>query len=71
MSKNPLDSLTDSEKEDILSHMRFYHNGPNCDSLSFEELATYFSMVFDKIVGNLECYLKELGSNQTIEVMNR
>jgi hypothetical protein len=70
-SKNPLDSLTDAEKEDILSHMRFYHNGPHSDSPSFKELATYFPMVFDKIASNLECYLKELESNQTIEVMNR
>ena len=70
-SKTPFKSLSDTEKEDILSHMRHYHGGPNSDSPSFEELATYFPLVFEKITSNLECYLKELESNQTIEVMNR
>ena len=70
-NNNPFESLPDTEKEDILSHMRHYHGGPNSDFPSFEELASYFPMVFEKIASNLECYLKELESNQTIEVMNR
>jgi hypothetical protein len=65
-SKNPFEFLSDTEKEDILFHMRHYHNGPNSDSPSFEELAMYFPMVFEKIASNLDCYLKELESNQTL-----
>ncbi len=68
-SKNLFDSLLDIEREDILSHMRYYHNGPNSDSTSFEELAMYFPKVFEKISGNLECYLKKLESNQTLDEM--
>jgi len=67
-SKNPFESLPDTEKEDILSHMRYYHGGPRTDFPSFEELATYFPMVFDKIASNLECHLKELEGNQTLEI---
>ena len=63
-SKNPFESLSEIEKEDILTHMRHYHGGPNSDSPSFEELATYFPMIFEKIASNLECYLKELESNK-------
>jgi hypothetical protein len=70
-NNNPFESLPDTEKEDIVSHMRYYHGGPNSDFPSFEELSTYFPMVFEKIASNLECYLKQLESNQTIEVMNR
>ena len=66
ISMNPLDSLADAEKGDILSHMRFYHNGPNSDSPSFQELATYFPMVFDKIASNLEWYVQELESHQAL-----
>jgi hypothetical protein len=67
-SKNPFESLPDTEKEDILSHMRYYHGGPSTDSPSFEELATYFPMIFEKIASNLEYYLKELEDNQTLEI---
>jgi len=70
-NNNPFESLPDTEKEDILSHMRHYHSGTNSDFPSFDELATYFPMVFEKIASNLESYLKELESNQTIEVVNR
>jgi len=35
-STNPFKSLSDREKGNILSHMRYYHNGPNTDSPSFE-----------------------------------
>ena len=68
-SKNPFESLSNTEKEDILSHMRHYHGGPSTDSPSFEELATYFPMVFVKIASNLECHLKELEGNQALEIL--
>ncbi|MCL4501935.1 MAG: hypothetical protein M1438_08765 [Deltaproteobacteria bacterium] len=58
--KNPLESISKAEKEDIISHMRSYHGGPNSDSPSFEELAAYFPRVFEKITDNLDCYIKEL-----------
>jgi REP element-mobilizing transposase RayT len=66
-SKNPFESLPDTEKNDILSHMRYYHSRPSTDYPSFEELATYFPMIFEKIASNLECYLKKIESNQTLD----
>jgi hypothetical protein len=67
-SRNPIESLSDIEKKDILSHMRCYHNGPNSDFPSFEELAIFFPMVFEKIASNLECYLKELENNKLLGI---
>lgn len=61
--KNPFDSLTDSEKKDILSHMRHYHGGPSSENPTFDELAKYFPSVFDKISGNLEYYIEHLEKN--------
>ena len=60
---NPLDSISAEEKSDILSHMRNYHGGPTSDSPTFHELASYFPKVFEKIKGNLECYLDMLSEN--------
>lgn len=59
-SRDPLSTLNSSEKADILRHMRHYHGGPSNNNPSFEELSYYFPMVFDKIAGNLECYLNDL-----------
>ncbi len=59
-ASNPLSSISAQEKTDILGHMRHYHHGPDSDTPTFQELAHYFPMVFDKIKGNLECYLENL-----------
>jgi len=57
---NPFESLSTDEKTDILSHLRHYHGGPLTDKPSFSELALFFPRVFEKIAGNLECYIKNL-----------
>ena len=67
LSSNPLESLSHEERTDILKHMRHYHGGPTSDSPSFGQFAQYFPRVFDKIKGNLECYLEHLSSNGMIE----
>ena len=66
-ASNPLKTLSDEEKIDILSHMRHYHHGPNHDNPTFQELASYFPRVFKKIKGNLESYLEDLAEDVTIE----
>lgn len=66
-ASNPLETLPDDEKSDILGHMRYYHHGPKSDNPTFRELAGYFPKVFDKIKGNLECYLENLAEEATIE----
>ncbi len=64
--QNPFDKLMVSEKQDILSHMRYYHGGPCNNNPDMTELSSYVPQVFEKIAGNLECYLKELEQNQTL-----
>lgn len=61
---NPFESLSDEEKSNVLSHLRYYHGGPQSDKPTFSELASYFPKVFEKIAGNLECYIKNLEENE-------
>jgi len=60
LSSNPLETISKEERSDILEHMRHYHHGPESDNPSFVELSDYFPKIFEKIKGNLECYLKNL-----------
>ena len=60
---NPFDSLPPNEQSDILNHLRYYHYGPHSDHPSFNELASLFPNVFDKITSNLECYTNSLESD--------
>jgi len=67
LAENPFDKLDEPEKRDILSHMRCYHGGPCHDNPDMAELAHYVPQVFDKIASNLECYLKQLHQDETID----
>ena len=60
LAQDPFDKLMESERQDILSHMRYYHGGPCHDDPDMAEIAIYVPQVFEKIASNLECYLKEL-----------
>lgn len=66
LAQNPFAKLTESEKQDILYHMRYYHGGPSHDHPSMEELASYLPRVFEKIASNLECYVQDLERNKAI-----
>lgn len=67
--QNPFNHLNEYEKIDMLTHLRNYHGGPLSDNPSFMELASYFPSVFEKIKGNLECYLEDLESNSVGECL--
>lgn len=58
--RDPMEMISQDEREAILSHMRHYHGGPCENRPSFEELAFFLPAVFQKISSNLECYLKQL-----------
>ncbi len=66
-ASNPLDTLSIEEKTDIINHMRYYHHGPDSDNPTFQELAHYFPRVFEKIKGNLECYLENIAEEGPVE----
>jgi len=63
-AQNPFQSLTESEKHDILKHMRYYHGGPHNDNPDMLEFSMYLPRVFHKISENLECYLEDLEENR-------
>jgi len=65
--QDPFRKLPEPERQDILHHMRKYHGGPLWDNPDIEEIAQYLPSVFDKIAGNLDCYLKALEDGKGIE----
>lgn len=66
-AENPFERLSAVEKQNVLSHMRSYHGGPLHDNPNMEELSTYLPQVFEKMSGNLKCYLEQLENGETVE----
>jgi len=64
---NPFTLIDSEEQKNILDLLRYYHGGPMNDQPSFNELTQYFPRVFDKIAGNLECYIKYLENNEVLQ----
>jgi hypothetical protein len=67
IEENPFNKLKEAERQDILSHMRYYHGGPCHDNPDMTELASYVPQVFEKIASNLECYLKQVEQDETLD----
>jgi hypothetical protein len=65
--RDPMDMISDDERQAILKHMRSYHGGPSEASPSFDDLIPYLPRVFDKIASNLECYVRDLEAGKTIQ----
>lgn len=65
--QDPFKALPETERQDILRHMRNYHGGPLGDDPDIEDLAQFLPQVFEKIAGNLECYVKSLEDGKGIE----
>ena len=66
-SRDPFLALPKEEQEIVLHHMRYYHGGPCSPKPTFNELLPFLPSVFDKIAGNLECYVNQLESDKEIE----
>jgi len=64
--RDPVDLISEDEREAILEHMRAYHGGPMEDNPKLEDLESYLPMVFNKIADNLECYVKYLEEGKTL-----
>ncbi|HMP03889.1 MAG TPA: hypothetical protein PKD86_09355 [Gemmatales bacterium] len=63
--RDPFLALPNDEKAAILKHMRHYHGGPAEVDPSFEDLLPYLPQVFEKVAGNLDCYLKQLEAEES------
>lgn len=59
-NRDPLSLISAEERASILKHLRQYHGGPIKDSPAFSDIVPLLPMVFDKIAGNLECYVENL-----------
>ncbi|MGH8401916.1 MAG: hypothetical protein ACRESO_00720 [Gammaproteobacteria bacterium] len=60
LALDPFQKLLETERHDVLSHMRNYHGGPEHDHPSMVEISGYLPRVFDKIADNLRCYVEHL-----------
>lgn len=64
MENDPLQTLEESEKRDIKEHLNNYHGYIFEQDLTFQSIIPYLFMVFEKIKGNLICYVEDLEQNQ-------
>jgi hypothetical protein len=62
--RDPLLALPKDEKAAILKHMREYHGGPSASEPTFEDLLPYLPAIFEKVAGNLECYVQQLEAKE-------
>ncbi|MBF0182644.1 MAG: hypothetical protein HQM03_21730 [Magnetococcales bacterium] len=63
---DPLLMLTDTEKQSMLEHLKYYHNWPSSNNLSLNNVASYLPKIFDKITENLKCYVEILESGELL-----
>lgn len=54
--------INNEDKAIIINYINQYHKGNLDINCSFEEIIKYSLDIFEKIKGNMECYLKELES---------
>lgn len=65
--RDPLDQITEAERNAILDHLHHYHGGPHGASVRFSDIVPYLPMVFTKIADNLECYVNQLEQDGDLE----
>jgi hypothetical protein len=51
-------------KDTVLHYLRDFHDGPNSDNPTLEEISEYFPEILKKIADNLEFYLKEIEAKE-------
>ncbi len=59
-ARDPIGALSADDRRNLLKHLRAYHGGPSRAAFTLVDLASMLPAVFEKIAGNLECYLNEL-----------
>lgn len=66
---DPFENLGQDEIDSIKGHMNNYHGFPMEEKLTLQSITPYLPLVFDKIEGNLECYIKYLEGRKTPELL--
>lgn len=67
LAENPFTKMEPAETLTIKQHLNSYHGFNLEDDLSFQTLGRYILPVFEKISGNLECYIEDLESGGSDE----
>lgn len=62
---DPFENLEQDEIDSLKYHLNNYHKFPLTIDLTIQSISHYLPMVFDKIEGNLECYVKHLEERET------
>jgi len=71
-SRDPFLALPELERKVVLKHMRNYHGGPSQENPTFDDIVPFLPHVFDKVSGNLECYVQNLKSGEgDIEIQEK
>lgn len=52
--------LPESERNDLITHCRYYHGGPIESAPTFRDFVPYLPKILAKISSNLDCYLDKL-----------
>lgn len=65
--RDPVDTLTDKDNEEIRRALSYYHGRDAERELSFTDITFYLPMVFDKISSNLQYYLKQLEDDKDLD----
>ena len=66
-NSNPFLCLSVSERNDIKQFLHQYHDFPLELELNLENIIPYFDKVFNKVSGNLKCYIEDLRHNKQLD----
>jgi hypothetical protein len=66
-NRDPLQELPDDERTAVLGHLRYYHGGLVQESPTFDDIVPFLPQVFEKVAGNLECYLREIENDGDLD----
>ncbi len=58
--RDPIGRLPESERNDLITHCRYYHGGPIESDPTFRDFVPYLPNILEKITSNLDCYLDKL-----------
>ena len=65
-NENPFLRLSTDEISDIKQHLNNYHGFPMSYDLTMDTVCPYLIMVFEKVSGNLGCYIEDLEMNKKL-----
>jgi hypothetical protein len=64
LARDPFLALPQQERQDLIQHLRDYHQGPTTSTPTFDDIVPYLPRVFEKIASNLESYIRKLEEAQ-------